>query len=288
MSGYARDEVVGRNGRIFQGPYTDQRSVMEIREAIREERPIQISLLNYRKDGTPLWMLFHMSPVFDQDGGAVAHFVAVQVPISGRWRRSCSANGRNGVNLCEEVGGALRDVVLGSCRREVCSDGLAELGRISAFGSVLDSDSRGVEAKEPCEASNSEKQRAASAISQIMSVLTDYSKSTGRLVCGERCLCTRSSPLSSSVFISLGRIKQSFVLTDVNLPDMPIVYASDAFLKLTGYSRHEVLGRNCRFLNGMDTDSSTLFQIKECIQNRQPCTEGWKSILESTPHITRS
>ncbi|KAF7849003.1 hypothetical protein BT93_L1344 [Corymbia citriodora subsp. variegata] len=171
MSSYARDEVVGRNGRIFQGPCTDQRSVMEIREAIREERSIQISLLNYRKDGTPLWMLFHMSPVFDQDGGAVAHLVAVQVPISRRWRRSCSANGRNGVNLCEEVCGALRDVVLGSCRREVCSDGLAELGRISAFGSVLDSDSRGVEAEEPCEASDSEKQRAASAISQIMSCL---------------------------------------------------------------------------------------------------------------------
>ncbi|KAF8012535.1 hypothetical protein BT93_I0638 [Corymbia citriodora subsp. variegata] len=145
--------------------------------------------------------------------------------------------------------------------REVCSDGLAELGRISAFGSVLDSDSRGVEAKEPCEASDSEKQKAASAIGQIMSVLTDYSKSTGRLVCGERCLCTGSSPLNSSVFISLGRIKQSFVLTDVNLPNIPIVYASYAFLKLTGYSRHEVLGRNCRFLNGMDTDSSTLFQI---------------------------
>lgn len=144
MSGYSREEVIGRNGRIFQGPATDRRSVMEIREAIREERPIQISLLNYRKDGTPLWMLFHMSPVFDRDDGVVAHFVAVQVPISRRWRRSSSANGRNGVNLCAEVGGGLRDVLLGSCRREVCSDRLAELGRVSAFGSFLDSDSRGV------------------------------------------------------------------------------------------------------------------------------------------------
>ncbi|XP_030442449.1 protein TWIN LOV 1 isoform X1 [Syzygium oleosum] len=272
MSGYSREEVIGRNGRIFQGPGTDRRSVMEIREAIREERPIQINLLNYRKDGTPLWMLFHMIPVFDRDGGAVAHFVAVQVPISRPRRRSCAANWRNGVNLSGEVGGGLRDVLLGSCRREVCSDSLAELGHVSAFGSVLDSDSRGVEAEEPCEASDSEKRRAASAIGDIMSVLTRYSESTGRLVCGKRFFCPGSSLLSSSVIISLGRIKQSFVLTDVHLPDMPIVYASDAFLKLTGYSRHEVLGRNCRFLNGMDTDSSTLFQIKECIRIRQPCT----------------
>ncbi|XP_056164347.1 protein TWIN LOV 1 isoform X4 [Syzygium oleosum] len=288
MSGYSREEVIGRNGRIFQGPGTDRRSVMEIREAIREERPIQINLLNYRKDGTPLWMLFHMIPVFDRDGGAVAHFVAVQVPISRPRRRSCAANWRNGVNLSGEVGGGLRDVLLGSCRREVCSDSLAELGHVSAFGSVLDSDSRGVEAEEPCEASDSEKRRAASAIGDIMSVLTRYSESTGRLVCGKRFFCPGSSLLSSSVIISLGRIKQSFVLTDVHLPDMPIVYASDAFLKLTGYSRHEVLGRNCRFLNGMDTDSSTLFQIKECIRIRQPCTEGWKFVLESTPHITCS
>nr|AML77180.1 putative LOV domain-containing protein [Aucuba japonica] len=76
----------------------------------------------------------------------------------------------------------------------------------------------------------------------------------------------------ASLIISLGRIKQSFVLTDPHLPDMPIVYASDAFLKLTGYGRHEVLGRNCRFLSGQDTDPSTLFQIWESIRTEQACT----------------
>nr|AML77612.1 putative LOV domain-containing protein [Euploca tenuifolia] len=56
------------------------------------------------------------------------------------------------------------------------------------------------------------------------------------------------------------------------LPDLPIVYASDAFLKLTGYARHEVLGRNCRFLSGLDTDPSTLYQMKKCIESEQACT----------------
>ncbi|PSS13544.1 Protein TWIN LOV like [Actinidia chinensis var. chinensis] len=78
--------------------------------------------------------------------------------------------------------------------------------------------------------------------------------------------------LSSSLTLSLGRIKQSFVLTDPHLPDMPIVYASDAFLKLTGYARHEVLGHNCRFLSGVDTDFSSIFQIKESIRTEQACT----------------
>eukprot|EP00268_Persea_americana_P047085 TRINITY_DN487_c0_g1_i14.p1 TRINITY_DN487_c0_g1~~TRINITY_DN487_c0_g1_i14.p1 ORF type:complete len:111 (+),score=18.28 TRINITY_DN487_c0_g1_i14:31-333(+) len=53
---------------------------------------------------------------------------------------------------------------------------------------------------------------------------------------------------------------------------MPIVYASEAFIKLTGYSTHEVLGRNCRFLQGPDTDVEALCQIRESIQAAQSCT----------------
>nr|AML78725.1 putative LOV domain-containing protein [Cunonia capensis] len=252
MSGYACEEVIGKNGRIFQGPKTNRRSIMEIREAIREERTIEVNLLNYRKDGTPFWMLFHMTPIFGKDDGRVIHFVAVQVPI-------CRNQRRNGVSLCE-------DVVFGSCRREVCSDSLLDLGRVLA----LDSDTREIE--EQCEASDLEKRRARNAINNILSVLTHYSELTGRLVCGKRCIAPQSGFVSSSLNISLGRIKQSFVLTDPHLPDMPIVYASDAFLKLTGYDRHEVLGHNCRFLNGFDTDTTTLYQIKESIRTEQACT----------------
>ncbi|KAK4788037.1 hypothetical protein SAY86_019356 [Trapa natans] len=265
MCGYSREEVIGQNGRIFQGPGTDRRSVMEIREAIREERTIQLNLLNYRKDGTPFWMLFHMNPIFSKEDGTAIHFLAVQVPLSGRGRR----RGRRSHDSGTE------DVIFGSCRKEVCFDSLLEVGRVLEHNnSVLDSeDSAGVvDIEETCEANELEKRRAASAIKNILSVLTHYSELTGRLVCGKRGCCNGTSPLGSSVAISLGRIKQSFVLTDMHLPDMPIVYASDAFLKLTGYSRHEVLGRNCRFLSGMDTDPSTLFHIKESIRAERPCT----------------
>ncbi|PQQ08671.1 protein TWIN LOV 1 [Prunus yedoensis var. nudiflora] len=244
MLGYSKSEVIGRNGRVFQGPGTCRRSVMEIREAIREERAIQINLLNYRKDGTPFWMLFHMCPVFNKEDGRVTHFVGVQIPISRKPRR-----------------------------KEVCSDSLVELGRVLSLESALDdADDRGLEIEESCEASDVEKTRAATAINNILSVLTHYSELTGRLVCGKRCSLSGVCLLSSSLNISLGRIKQSFVLTDPHLPDMPIVYASDAFFKLTGYARHEVLGRNCRFLRGVDTDSSMIYRIKESIQNEKACT----------------
>ncbi|PHH85452.1 hypothetical protein CDD83_389 [Cordyceps sp. RAO-2017] len=50
--------------------------------------------------------------------------------------------------------------------------------------------------------------------------------------------------------IELGAVdcSVSLVLCDLELPDTPIVYASDSFCELTGYSKAEVLGRNCRFL----------------------------------------
>eukprot|EP01045_Picozoa_sp_COSAG04_P021951 COSAG04_NODE_2412_length_4181_cov_3.810877_8_plen_121_part_01 len=43
---------------------------------------------------------------------------------------------------------------------------------------------------------------------------------------------------------------QSFVIADMTDPDMPIRYASEGFLHLTGYTRAEIVNRNCRFLQG--------------------------------------
>lgn len=259
MSGFSREQVVGNNGRIFQGPKTNRKTVMEIREAIREERAVRVRLLNYRKDGTPFWMLFQMSPVFSKEDGGVVHFIGVQVPI----RRNKKLTDAGADAACNEI-------AFGSCRREVCSDSLVELTRVLALDT--DTNCKGVKIEESCEASELEKQRAATAINKILSVLTRYSESTGRMVCGKRCSLPAAGLINSSLNISLGRINQSFVLIDPHLPNMPIVYASDAFLKLTGYDRHEVLGRDWNFLNGVDTDSSILHQVQESIQVEQPCT----------------
>ncbi|XP_022891599.1 protein TWIN LOV 1-like isoform X2 [Olea europaea var. sylvestris] len=268
--GYTEDEVIGRNGRMFQGPETDRRSVMEIREAIREERAIQISLLNYKKDGTPFWILFNMCPVFNKEDGRVIHFVGVQVPISRRPRRSGCTVVRDAVNSSEN-GALFCQGMFRCCRRELCSDTVMELGPASALNSVSIPDDE-VEMNVPCEASELEKRKANVAVSNVLSVLTHYSELTGKLVCGKRSCLAGMGLLGSSLNIPLGSIKQSFVLSDPHLPDMPIVYASDSFVELTGYARHEALGRNCRFLSGKDTDPATQFQIKECIQTEQPCT----------------
>lgn len=71
---------------------------------------------------------------------------------------------------------------------------------------------------------------------------------------------------------TLERIQQNFVISDPALPDCPIVYASDQFLQLTGYSREEILGRNCRFLQGPGTDLRAIQEIRKAIQIGSECT----------------
>lgn len=56
--------------------------------------------------------------------------------------------------------------------------------------------------------------------------------------------------------------QQNFVLSDPKLPDNPIVYCSDGFCKLSGYKRSEILGRNCRFLQGPGTDQNAVELIR--------------------------
>lgn len=268
MFGYSKDEVIGKNGRVFQGPKTNRRAVMEIREAIRAERDLQISLINYRKDGRPFWMLFHLSPVYGKEDGKLIHFLAVQVPISRRLRRSSHEAVRDGINLYG--GRSFLDSAFRCCRREVLTDGVVR--NPVAVEYSTNSDSRELDVDEPCEASEQEKRKAAGTSNSVLSVLIHHSQLTGRLVCGKGC-CLRGSALPcASLNFSLGRINQSFVLMDPHLLDMPIVYASDEFLRFTGYARHDVLGYNCRLLSGPDTDPAIEFLIKERIQAEQPCT----------------
>jgi PAS domain S-box-containing protein len=60
-------------------------------------------------------------------------------------------------------------------------------------------------------------------------------------------------------------VSDGVVIVDPNHPDYPIVYANPAFTRITGYQPDEVIGRNCRFLQGADTDPEAIAKIKNAI-----------------------
>ncbi len=66
-------------------------------------------------------------------------------------------------------------------------------------------------------------------------------------------------------------VTQGILITDPAQADNPIIYVSPSFEKLTGYTTSEVLGRNCRFLQGPATDPETAARVRKAIRDGQPC-----------------
>ncbi|KZV43631.1 hypothetical protein F511_00182 [Dorcoceras hygrometricum] len=71
---------------------------------------------------------------------------------------------------------------------------------------------------------------------------------------------------------TLERIEKNFVITDPRIHDNPIIFASDNFLELTEYAREDILGRNCRFLQGPETDRETVSKIRDAIDKQMETT----------------
>lgn len=81
LTGYLREEVLGRNCRFLQGPETRPEQVAEMRAAIAAEEPVTVELRNYRKDGTMFWNRVDIFPIESPEGD-VTHYLGYQQDIS--------------------------------------------------------------------------------------------------------------------------------------------------------------------------------------------------------------
>ena len=76
----------------------------------------------------------------------------------------------------------------------------------------------------------------------------------------------RSDPFVSAVRAT----RMPMIITNPRLPDNPAVFINDAFCRMSGYTREEILGTNCRFLQGPDTDPDAVARIREAVRAMQP------------------
>ncbi|ACB26477.1 PAS domain S-box-containing protein [Methylobacterium sp. PvP062] len=75
----------------------------------------------------------------------------------------------------------------------------------------------------------------------------------------------RGDPFAAAVRAT----RMPMIITDPAQHDNPIVFVNDAFLKLTGYTRMEVVGRNCRFLQGPDTEAAAVDRLRAAIRREE-------------------
>ena len=74
------------------------------------------------------------------------------------------------------------------------------------------------------------------------------------------------TPLQGVLSAAVLATPTGIVVCDPNLPDCPIIYANPAFYRITGYSEEEVIGRNCRFLQGPGTNPRHIKALREAIE----------------------
>lgn len=71
LTGFTREDVLGRNCRFMQGPQSEQKAISELRQSIADQREACVAVTNYRRDGTRFKNLVFVFPIFDKRGQLV-------------------------------------------------------------------------------------------------------------------------------------------------------------------------------------------------------------------------
>ena len=94
----------------------------------------------------------------------------------------------------------------------------------------------------------------------------------GRIAHASALAAARTSASPELVFAAVEATRTAMVVSDPRLPDNPIIFANRAFRELSGYDETELIGRNCRFLQGPGTDPADVARIREAVAARREVT----------------
>ncbi|MGI0488751.1 EAL domain-containing protein [Pantanalinema rosaneae CENA516] len=77
---------------------------------------------------------------------------------------------------------------------------------------------------------------------------------------------------NSRLAAAISHLSTGVVISDPRLPDNPVIFVNSGFTAITGYTAADVLGRNCRFLQGAETDPAMVNQLRQAVVQGQPFT----------------
>lgn len=81
ITGYTQEETIGKNCRFLQGTDRDQKERYQLKEAIENKKPIEITLRNYKKNGEMFYNHLVITPLFDSSGN-VLYYLGVQYDVT--------------------------------------------------------------------------------------------------------------------------------------------------------------------------------------------------------------
>jgi diguanylate cyclase (GGDEF)-like protein/PAS domain S-box-containing protein len=81
LSGYSKEELIGKTPRILQGPKTDINTLRRIKTPLSSGKELRVELLNYSKDGKEYWLDFAVTPIFN-DKGEIQNFAAIERDVT--------------------------------------------------------------------------------------------------------------------------------------------------------------------------------------------------------------
>ncbi|MBI3260631.1 MAG: PAS domain S-box protein, partial [Ignavibacteriae bacterium] len=288
MTGYSPEEVLGKNRDYLQGKDTDKNIELEIRKSITKNNYFKGEILNYKKDGTPFWNFVRISPV-PNESGKVTHFIGLLTDIDDRKKAEAK------LHIYERALQSVNDgIIITDAERPGNPTIFANDGFYAMTGyspkDVMGKNRDFLQGKATDKNVELEIRKSISENSYFKGEVLNYKKDgttvwnflhlspvpneNGKVThfiglhidISERKNAEQKLRLYERALLSAS---QGIIITDAEQPDNPIIFSNEGFYDITGYSPYETLGKNCRFLQGKETDANSIKAIKKCIKEKR-------------------
>ena len=286
MTGYEARETIGRDWRFLQADRRDAEAVASLRAAVHSRSECAVTLRLRCRANVRRWCELTISPVRDAAGAEATHMIGVLNDISERIRSE-----RRYQSVVESV----KDVIFqadadgrwtflnpaweeitGFCPKASLGRALAEFLHHDDADAALDelAAMRGG-GRESC-TFDVRFRTAEGGWRWIKLYARAYHDELGLPsgISGTLCDITERYNAEEELRIrdrALQASSNGIVISDMTRPDQPIVYANAAFTRITGYQEDEVLGNNCRFLQGSETGRAEIEALREAIAAEEEC-----------------
>ncbi len=123
LTGYEREEIIGRNCRFLVGTGTEPSLTQALRDGIVQRRPVMVDIRNYRKDGTPFRNAVMVAPIFG-NSGEVEYFLGSQVEL----KEDATSTGSGAAEKVERLSPRQREVLIEVAKGKLNKQIAHELG----------------------------------------------------------------------------------------------------------------------------------------------------------------